>query len=99
MHVMVRPVGEGRAVALTGDTANAETDPRWFPTAAECSFSPAEGCGARPPAADRLGPSCPKPGQSGAHGGLVTRRKRLVFSRGDSLLLREADASVHGWHD
>ena len=29
MHVMVRPVGEGRAVALTGDTTAAETNPQW----------------------------------------------------------------------
>ena len=56
MHVLVRPVGEGRAVALTGDTTAAESDPEWSPDASRILFlsrggvfsAPAGGGPARP---------------------------------------------------
>jgi len=94
---MVRPVGEGRAVALTGDTTNAETDPRWSPDGSRVLFlsrggvwsAPAGGGPARPELPGTL--ANPVVSADWSPDG-----KRLVFTRGDSLLLREADASVHG---
>ncbi|HEV8195188.1 MAG TPA: protein kinase [Gemmatimonadales bacterium] len=97
MHVMVRPVGEGRAVALTGDTANAETDPRWSPDGSRVLFLSRGGVWSAPAGGGPARPELP---------GTLTNPvlsadwspdgKRLVITRGDSLLLREVDASVHG---
>ena len=95
-HVMVKPVGEGRAVALTDDTTTAETNPQWSPDGSRILFlahggvfsAPAGGGPARPEVpGDALSPI--------ASAAWSPDGKRLAFTRGDSLFTRELDASLH----
>jgi Tol biopolymer transport system component/tRNA A-37 threonylcarbamoyl transferase component Bud32 len=95
-HVMVKPVGEGRAVALTDDTTTAETNPQWSPDGSRILFlahggafsAPAGGGPARPEVpGDALSPI--------ASAAWSPDGKRLAFTRGDSLFIRELDASLH----
>ena len=95
MHVMVRPVGEGRAVALTGDTTAAETNPQWSPDGSRILFLAHGGVFSAPAGG---GPARPEvPGDAGAPIASAVWSpdgKRLAFTRGDSLFFRESDASV-----
>ena len=95
-HVMIKPVAEGRAVALTGDTTTAETNPQWSPDGSRSLFlahggafsAPAGGGPARPEVpGDALSPI--------ASAAWSPDGKRLAFTRGDSLFIRELDASLH----
>jgi len=94
-HVMVRPVGEGRAVALTGDTTAAETNPQWSPDGLRILFLAQGGVFSAPAGGGPARPEVP-----GAAGSPITSAvwspdgNRLAFTRGDSLFIRESDASV-----
>ena len=94
MHVMVRPVGEGRAVALTGDTTAAETDPQWAPDGSRILFlsrggvfsAPAGGGPARPEL-----PGSPKAPITSA--AWSPDGKELAFTRADTLFLQLPNAA------
>jgi Tol biopolymer transport system component/tRNA A-37 threonylcarbamoyl transferase component Bud32 len=95
-HVMVKPVGEGRAVALTGDTTTAETNPQWSPDGSRILFLAHGGVFSAPAGG---GPARPEvPGE--ALSPIISAAwspdgTRLAFTRGDSLFIRELDASLH----
>jgi serine/threonine-protein kinase len=95
-RIMVRPIGEGRPVALTGDTTAAETNPQWSSDGGRILFlarggaysAPAGGGPARPELPGNV--NAPITGATWAPDG-----KRLAYTRGDSLFLRGTDGSVH----
>jgi Tol biopolymer transport system component len=95
MHVMVRSVGEGRAVPLTGDTTAAEIDPSWSPDGLRILFlsragvysAPAGGGPARPEAPGDV--RSPITSAAWSHDGTT-----LAFTRGDSLFIHERDTPV-----
>jgi Tol biopolymer transport system component len=94
-HVMVRPVGEGRAVALTGDTTAAETDPEWSPDGVRLLFLSRNGVYSAPAGG---GPARPEvPGESSspiASAAWAPDGDRIAFTRNDSLFVRESGATV-----
>jgi len=95
MHVMVRPVGEGRAVALTGDTAAAETNPQWSPDGSRILFLAQGGVFSAPAGGGPARPEVPGDASSPIASAVWSPDgKRLAFTRGDSLFFRESDASV-----
>ena len=95
VHVLVRPVGEGRAVALTGDTMTAETDPQWAPDGSRILFLARGGVFSAPAGG---GPARPEvPGDTLARITSATWSadgRRIGFIRGDSLFIREDGSTV-----
>jgi serine/threonine-protein kinase len=95
LHVMVKPVGEGRAQALTGDTTSAESNPQWSSDGSRILFLARGGVFS---ASAGGGPARPEvPGDARFPIGSATwspDAKRVAFARGDTLFIREADASV-----
>ena len=95
VHVMVRPVGEGRAVPLTGDTTTAETDPEWSPDGSRILFLAQGGIFSAPAGG---GPARPElPGDTLARITSATWSadgSRIAFMRGDSLFIREFGSSI-----
>lgn len=81
-HVMVRPVGEGRAIALTGDTTTSETDPEWSPDACASSSSLVAASSARPRAVVPRDPRFPpeRDCRSCRQRGRRTERRSVVFA-------------------
>jgi Tol biopolymer transport system component/tRNA A-37 threonylcarbamoyl transferase component Bud32 len=95
MHVMVRPVGEGRAVALTGDTTTAETNPQWSPDGSRILYLARGGVFSAPAGGGPARPEVPGDARSPISSAVRSPDgKRLAFTRGDSLFIRESDASV-----
>ena len=96
LRIMVRPVGEGRAAPLTGDSTG-ESDPEWSPDGTRILFlsrggiytAPAGGGPARPEVPGN--PALPIVSATWSPDG-----GRIAFARGDSLLIRESDATVRG---
>jgi serine/threonine-protein kinase len=94
MRLYVRPVAGGRATAITDDTNAVETHPRWSRDGSRLLYlsngrvfsAPAGGGGGRPEVPDR--------------GGAVMSavwspdQRRIAFTIGDTLFLRDTDGAV-----
>ena len=94
-HVVVRPIGEGRAVALTGDTTAAETDPEWSPDGSRVLFLSRNGVYSAPAGGGPARPEVPgEPSLAIASAAWAPDGDRIAFARNDSLFLRESGASV-----
>ena len=96
LRVMVRPVGEGRAVPLTGDSTG-ESDPEWSPDGARVLFLSRGGVYSAPAGGGAARPEVPGTAQLPIVSATWSPDgRRIAFARGDSLLIREPDASVRG---
>jgi len=95
-HIVVRVVGEGRALRLTGDTTQSESNPVWSPDGSRVFFLSRSGIYSAPAGG---GPA--RPEITGTEADAVTSvtlapdGKRMAYTRGDSLFVREADGSSH----
>jgi len=95
LRIMTKSVDGGRAQPLTGDSSVTESHPQWSPDASRILFLAHGGVYSSP-----AGGGPPRPEVAGEVTGAVTTATyspdgaRIAFGRGDSLLIREADASV-----
>ena len=95
LRVMVRPVAEGRAVALTGDTTTAESNPQWSPDGTRVLFLARGGVSSAPSGGGPAHAEVPGDGRTPISSAAWSPDgKRIAFTRGDSLFTREPDASV-----
>jgi serine/threonine-protein kinase len=98
LRIMVKPVGEGRALPLTGDTSDVEFAPVWSPDGTRILFLSRGGAfsapaGGGPPRAEvRADLRSPVTAATWSPDG-----RRLAFARGDTLFLRDADARVRAF--
>ena len=96
MRVQVRPVGEGRAVPLTGDTTAEESNPQWSPDGTRVLFLSRGGVFSAPSGGGPARAEIPGDGHTPIASAVWSPDgQRIAFARGDSLFTREADASVH----
>jgi Tol biopolymer transport system component/tRNA A-37 threonylcarbamoyl transferase component Bud32 len=94
-HVVVRPVGEGRAISLTGDTTAAEMDPAWSPDGSRVLFLSRNGVYSAPAGGGPARPEVPgEPSSPIASAAWAPDGDRIAFTRNDSLFVRESGASV-----
>jgi len=97
LRVMVRPVGEGRPIPLTGDTTAAETNPQWSPDGSRVLFLSRGGVFSAPAGGGPARPEIPgRPGAAVATAVWSPDGRRIAFARGDSVFLREDDGSTRG---
>ncbi len=95
MHIVVRPVGEGRPASLTGDTTAAESDPQWSPDGSRILFLSRGGVFSAPSGGGPARPEVP-----GGEGPAVTSAtwspdgKSIGYYRGDSIFVRETGGAV-----
>ena len=95
MHVIVRPVGEGRAVALTGDTTAAETDPQWSADGSRILFLSHGGVFSAPAGGGPARPEVPGDTLTPVVSAVWSRDgDRIAFLRDDTLFVRESGASL-----
>jgi Tol biopolymer transport system component len=96
-HIVVRVVGEGRALRLTGDTAGYESNPVWSSDGSRIFFLSRSGIYSAP-----AGGGAARPEVSGTDANPIMSAapapdgKRLAFARSDSLFIRDANQSIHG---
>jgi eukaryotic-like serine/threonine-protein kinase len=94
-HVMVRSVGEGRAILLTGDTTAAETDPLWSPDGSRILFLARGDVFSAPAGGGPARPEVPGDSHSRINSAVWSPDGRqIAFLRDDSLFVRESGASV-----
>ena len=97
MHIVVRPVSEGRIIQLTSDTSDAESAPRWSPDGTRVLFLSRNGVFSAPAGGGPAKPEVPAvAGTRVLSAAWAPDGKRLLFTRGDSIFVREQDASVRG---
>jgi Tol biopolymer transport system component len=95
MRVMVKPVGEGRAILLTGDTTSSETDPQWSPDGSRILYLSHGGVSSAPAAGGAARPEIPGDSASPVMSAVWSAGNRIAFTRADSLFVRENDGSLH----
>jgi Tol biopolymer transport system component len=93
MHVMVRPVGEGRPIAITGDTSTSETDPVWSADGGRVLFLAHGGVFSAPAGGGAARPEVPGDTSAPIMSAVWSRGGRIAYSRGDSLFVREQGGS------
>ncbi|HEY2896084.1 MAG TPA: protein kinase [Gemmatimonadaceae bacterium] len=96
MHVMVKPVGEGRAILLTDDTTSAETDPQWSADGSRILYLTHGGVSSAPAAGGAARPEIPGDTASAVTSAVWSTDNRIAFTRADSLFVRETDGTLHG---
>ena len=95
MQVMVKPVGEGRAILLTGDTTSSETDPQWSADGSRLLYLAHGGVSSAPAAGGSERPEIPGDTASPVMSAVWSSDNRIAFTRADSLFVREKDGTVH----
>ena len=94
LRIMTKSVEGGRAQPLTGDSSVTESHPQWSPDASRILFLARRGVYSSP-----AGGGPPRPEVAGEQVRAVTTATyspdgaRIAFGRGDSVFVREADAS------
>ena len=93
-HIIVRVVGEGRALRLTGDSTDAESNPVWSPDGTRVFFLSRSGIFSAPAGGGPARPEVPgidtDPVTSAT---LAPDGRRLAYTRGDSLFVRDASGT------
>ncbi|HEY4320880.1 MAG TPA: protein kinase [Gemmatimonadales bacterium] len=96
-RIMVRDVAGGRAIHLTDDSSATETLPTWLPDGSRVAYLSAGGVFSAPAGGGPARPEMPAmPATPITSVTFSPDGKRMAFTRGDSLLVRETDGSVHG---
>jgi serine/threonine-protein kinase len=94
LRIMVRPVGEGRAVSLTRDTATLESEPAWSPDGARILYLARGGAFSAPAGGGAPRPEVPsdsaKPVTSAAWS---PDGSRIAFVKAESLYLKDATST------
>ncbi len=94
MHVMVKPVGEGRAILLTGDTTSSETDPQWSADGSRILYLAHSGVSSAPASGGAGRPEIPGDTASPVMSAVWSADNRIAFTRADSLFVRASDGTV-----
>ncbi|MGH7583059.1 MAG: protein kinase domain-containing protein [Gemmatimonadales bacterium] len=96
-RIMVRDVAGGRAIPLTDDTSATEALPTWLPDGSRVVYLSGGGVFSAPAGGGPARPELPAtPSTPIASVTFSPDGKRMAFTRGDSLLVREANGSMHG---
>jgi dipeptidyl aminopeptidase/acylaminoacyl peptidase len=91
---MVRPVGEGRAIAITGDTSEVETDPQWSADGSRVLFLAHGGVFSAPAGGGPARPEIPGDTLSPILSAVWSTGNRIAYTRGDSLFVRDPAANA-----
>ena len=95
LRVMVRPIGEGRAVPLTGDSTGTESNPQWSPDGSRVLFLARDGVFSAPSSGGPARPEVPGDARSPVTSATWSPDGALLaITRGDSLFIREKDATM-----
>jgi Tol biopolymer transport system component len=94
LHVMVRPVGQGRAIALTGDTSEVEAEPQWSADGSRILFLAHGGVFSAPAGGGPARPEIPGDTLSPIMSAVWSTGNRIAFTRGDSLFIRDTATAV-----
>ena len=97
MRVYVRPVAGGRGIALTDDTTQVQSHPRWSPDGSRVLFLERDGVVSVPATGGAETAEVP-PGRTGpvSSAAWAPDGRRIAYVVGDSVFVREPGGEVHG---